>query len=67
MDKGYPIDVNKEMKRYKTIEPFGADEVVETSFREGKMIQVTREMTEKERGDRWKDLRRGRSEMIVLR
>ena len=50
MDKGYPIDVNKEMKRYKTIEPFGVDEVVETFFKEGNLVQVTRKMTESERG-----------------
>jgi len=51
MDKGYPIDVNKEMKRYKTIEPFGADEVVETFFKEGNLVQVTRKMTESEIGE----------------
>ena len=50
MDNGYPIDVNKEMKRYKTIEPFGADEVMETFFKEGNLVQVTRKMTEIERG-----------------
>ena len=49
MDKGYPIDVNKEMKRYKTIEPFG-DEVMETFFKEGNLVQVTRKMTESEIG-----------------
>jgi len=50
MDKGYPIDVRKERKRYTSIEPFGVNEVVETSFREGKMTQITRKMTESERG-----------------
>ena len=49
MDKGYPIDVNKEMKRYKTIELFG-DEVMETFFKEGNLVQVTRKMTESEKG-----------------
>ena len=50
MDKGFPIDVTKEIKRYKTIEPFGVDEVVETFFKEGNLVQVTRKMTESERG-----------------
>ena len=49
MDKGYPIDVRKERKRYTSIEPFGVNEVVETSFREGKMTQITRKMTEDEK------------------
>jgi len=51
MDKSYPIDVMKEMKRYKTIEPFGtdADEVMETSFKEGNLVQVSRKMTEDEK------------------
>jgi len=48
MDKGFPIDVTKEIKRYKTIEPFG-DEVMETFFKEGNMVQVTRKMTEDEK------------------
>ena len=49
MDKGYPIDVSKELDRYTSIEPFGVNEVVETSFREGKMTQITRKMTEDEK------------------
>ena len=56
MDNGYPIDVNKEMKRYKTIESFGVNEVVETSFREGKMTQITRKMTEDEEKEKRKTL-----------
>jgi len=50
MDKGYPIDVSKELDRYTSIEPFGADEVVETFFKEGNLVQVTRKMTESEIG-----------------
>jgi len=49
MDKGYPIDVSKELDRYTSIEPFGADEVVETFFKEGNLVQVTRKMTEDEK------------------
>ena len=48
MDKDYPIDVSKERKRYTSIEPFGADEVVETFFKEGNLVQVSRKMTEDE-------------------
>ena len=47
MDKGYPIDVSKERKRYTSIEPFG-DEVIESSFRDGRLVQITRKMTEDE-------------------
>ena len=42
MDKSYPIDVMKERKRYISVEPFGANEVIETFFKDGRLVQITR-------------------------
>ena len=42
MDKGYPIDVIKEIKRYTSVESFEANEVVETFFKDGRLVRITR-------------------------